>query len=99
MNTMAGSGLFAPAAKIAFALQATILVFTALLLDGGTIFQVCVYALVGFWGGVTVLRIRAKGELSTLDLLLIRYGYVPACIISFFVTREVWHLRGCGGYL
>ena len=71
----------------------------ALILDGGCIGQVCFYALLGFWGGVLVLRTRSRDVLTKLDLMLIRGGYIPVCIISFFITRWIWKWRGYDGYL
>jgi hypothetical protein len=83
----------------ALVLQAPILMLAGMVLDGGSIFQVCAYAFVGFWGGVGVLGLRRRGALSRVDSFLIRYGYILACMMSFFVTRWVWHLRGYGDYL
>lgn len=80
----------------ALVFQMPILVLSSMVLDFGGIAQVCFYALVAFWGGVAVLHVRRSGSLSRVDLLLIRYGYILACVISFFVTRWIWHLRGYG---
>jgi hypothetical protein len=79
--------------------QIPILVLASMVLDGGAIAQVCFYALVAFWVGVVVLHFRRRGVLSRVDLLLIRWGYILACIISFFITRWIWQLRGYGQYL
>ena len=70
--------------------QCIIMVLAAMILDGGGIHQVCLFALLGFWGGVFVLRARNRGALTRVDLMLIRGGFIPVCIISFFVTRWVW---------
>lgn len=83
----------------ALVFQMPILLLSSLVLDGGGIAQVCFFALVAFWVGVGVLHIRRRGALSRVDLWLIRWGYILACIISFFVTRLVWAWRGYGGYL
>jgi hypothetical protein len=89
------------ASELPFALvtQSVILVLASMILDGGGIAQVCFYAFVAFWGGVAVLRFHRRGALSRVDLLLIRYGYILVCIISFFITRWIWHWRGFGQYL
>jgi hypothetical protein len=83
----------------AFMQQAIILILAAMILDGGCIGQVCIYAFLGFWGGVFVLRVRTRDVLTKVDLLLIRGGYILVCILSFFITRSIWTLRGFGGYL
>lgn len=79
--------------------QAIILLLASMVLDGGGIFQVCFYALVGYWGGVAVLLLRKRASLSITDTLFIRHGYIFVCVISFLVTRLIWHLRGYGKYL
>lgn len=79
--------------------QAIIMILAAMILDGGGIGQVCLFAIFGFWGGVLVLRARSRGVLTRVDLMLIRGGFLLVCVISFFVTRSVWAWRGHGGYL
>lgn len=74
--------------------QSIILVLASMILDGGAIAQVCFFAFVAFWGAVAVLRLRRRGALTRVDLLLLRYGYILACIISFFITRWIWQMRG-----
>ena len=79
--------------------QSIVLVLESMILDGGGIAQVCFYAFVAFWTGVLVLCFRRRGALSRVDLLLIRYGYILVCVISFFITRWIWDWRGLGQYL
>jgi len=83
----------------ALVLQMPILVLSSMVLDGGGVAQVCFYAMVAFWGGVAVLHFHCRGALSRADLLLVRYGYILVCVISFFITRWVWQWRGYGQYL
>jgi hypothetical protein len=78
----------------AFVQQSLILVLASMILDGGGLFQVCFYAFTAYWAGVGLLRLRAGAALSKVDLLLIRSGYLPACVLSFFLTYSIWHLRG-----
>jgi hypothetical protein len=82
---------------VTFALvqQAAVIFLSLLVLDGGVMAQVCLYAFVAFWGGTGLLIARrGAAALSRLDLGLIRGGYVPVCIISFFLTHWIWSLRG-----
>jgi len=75
--------------------QSVVIVLSLMILDGGVIAQVCLYAFAAFWAGVGVLVARrGPAALSRLDLGLIRGGYVPVCIISFFLTHWIWSLRG-----
>lgn len=78
----------------AFVQQALILVLAGMILDGGVIGQMCLYALAAFWGGVAVILIRRRQSPSRLDLLLVRGGYLPVCVLSVILTRAIWHWRG-----
>ena len=70
-----------------------------MILDGGGVAQICFYACVAFWCGVLVLHVHRRAVLTRVDLFLIRYGYIPVCILSFFITRLIWEWRGFGKYL
>lgn len=74
--------------------QAVVIFLSLMILDGGVIAQVCLYAFAAFWGGAGLLIARRGAALSRLDLGLIRGGYLPVCIISFFLTHWIWSLRG-----
>jgi len=74
--------------------QSVIMILASMILDGGGIAQVCLYALLAFWSGVAVLRIRSKGPPSKVDLALVRGGFILVCLLSFFITRLIWRLRG-----
>ena len=56
--------------------------------------QVCEYAFLAFWIAVAVLNFHRRGVLTKVDLFFIRYGFFPVCVLSFFLTRWIWHLRG-----
>jgi hypothetical protein len=92
-------GAFLPHLAPALMLQAGVLILTGMILDGGGIFQICADAFVGFWGAALVLRLRCRGPISKTDAWLLRYGYLPACVISFLITLWIWQLRGYGQYL
>ncbi len=64
-----------------------------LILDGGRLLQVCVFAIVAFWGGVLVLHLRRRGHYTKLDLFLFRWGFLLLCVISFFLANWIWKLR------
>ena len=74
--------------------QAIVMFFCALILDGGGLAQVCLYALVAFWGGTGLLITRRGAALTRADIALIRWSYIPLCIVSGFLTYWIWSLRG-----
>ena len=82
------------ATRFALIQQAIVIFLSAGILDGGALAQVCIYALVAFWGGAGVLIARRRAALTRVDIILIRWSYIPLCVVSFFVTYWIWSLRG-----
>lgn len=76
--------------------QAIVIFFCSLILDGGVLGQVCLYAFVAFWGGTGLLIARRGAAITRVDILLIRWSYIPLCIVSGFLTHWIWSLRGYG---
>ena len=65
-----------------------------MILDGGVIRQVCLFAFGAFWVGVAIIWFRRGPALTKLDLLIVEAGTVPLCVASFFLTYGIWNLRG-----
>jgi hypothetical protein len=84
------------AVQFALLQQGVILVLASMILDGGRFAQMCAYGVAGFWGGFAVLRMRRRNVLTRLDFVLIRFGTIPVCALSFFLTLWIWRLRGYG---
>lgn len=78
------------ALKIAVVTQAAILILTSLLLDGGVLFQICFYGFIAFWAGAGTMIIRRGTELTAIDLMVIRSGSLPACVLSWLVCWTFW---------
>src|SRR5438876_788619 len=87
------------ALKLACLEQAIILPMAALILDGGGIFLISLFAFVSFWGGVFLVRHHHARTLTKLDLFLFRWGYFLLCVASFFLAQWIWKLRGYGEWL
>ena len=62
--------------------QFLILAFASMILDGGVVFALCFYAAVGFWAGFVMIHVRRPIP-TTVDLAVIKVGYLPLCLISF----------------
>jgi hypothetical protein len=74
--------------------QAIVLFLSALILDGGDVFHTCLGALAAFWIGAAIIGVRRPQTPTRLDLALIRFGYIPLCILAYLSTQFVWRLRG-----
>jgi len=81
---------YSQAVKSAVIQQGILLVLTAMILDGGVIFQVCLYAAIAFWVGFTMIWIRNRRSPKPLDLLLIEAGYPVLCVVAFFLYSFIW---------
>jgi len=78
----------------ALAIQIALGLLSFLVMDFGTVAQICGIALVAFWGAAAVLIWRHPQSPSPTDLELIRFGYLLVVVISFFLVGWIWHLRG-----
>ena len=78
----------------ALTLQLILGLLSYLILDGGTIARICGIALVAFWGGATVLIWRHPQSPTRMDIVLIRFGFLPLSVVAYFLVPFIWHLRG-----
>ena len=72
----------------------TFVVLSALLLDGGLTLQVTFMAILGYLGGLAVMAARRPQAPSALDLMLVRWGFIPLWIAAQFGARYAWTLLG-----
>jgi hydrogenase-4 membrane subunit HyfE len=78
--------------KSAVLQQVFILVLVSMILDGGVVAEVCLFAAAAFWSGLALITSRRRTP-TKLDLILIQGGYIVLCVIAFFLTHWIWHLR------
>jgi hypothetical protein len=79
--------------KSALVQQVLILILAGMILDGGVTGEICLFAAVGFWGGVALVRFRRPVP-TRIDLILIEGSYIVLCVIAFFLTHWIWRLKG-----
>jgi len=79
-----------PAQKDALGVQIPILLLTSQILDGGTVFAICLYASVGFWVGAYWAQKRRPLP-TKADLIFVRFGYLPLCFVSWHVAEISHH--------
>jgi hypothetical protein len=89
MNTSASEAI-----KLGVLEQVLLLPLAALVMDGGGIFLLVFFALAAYWGGALLIWLRRRGAYTRFDLVLFRWGFFVLCIISFFLARWIWSLRG-----
>ncbi len=74
--------------------QVIIIGVTSVILDGGVTLLKCIYALVAYWVGFSILMIRRRKKLAKMDLKFVQYGYIALCVFSIISAPLIWHLRG-----
>jgi hypothetical protein len=79
---------------LSLVIQMMFITMGAMLLDGGQVLQIMVYAAVAYWVGFGFMMVRRHGQLTRADKILIRWGYLMLIPASSFVTQFIWHLRG-----
>lgn len=77
------AGSISDAIRFTLIQQLPVLIFMSMVLDGGTLFKGAAVALIVFWAGVAMVLLRRGTNFSESDVLLIKWGYLPTCLISF----------------
>lgn len=80
--------------KFALVQQAIILVLAGMILDGGVMGMVCLFGSAAFWATVGLIYLRRRSGLSSFDMAYLSSGPLLLCVVSYFLTRFVWALRG-----
>jgi hypothetical protein len=76
---------YRPAMLVAVATQFVCSLLSAMVLDGGDAFTLCLCTFFGFWVGATIVILRHPRNPSGMDLWAIRYGFLPLYLFSFII--------------
>ncbi len=82
------------AVKVALLLQVLATLFLLMLLDGGTLAKAGGAAMLGFWVGVAVIMLRRPNAPRAMDLLYVRWGYLPMLAVGIALSPYMGVLRG-----
>jgi hypothetical protein len=74
--------------------QLVVLGMASLILDGGMIMQIFSYAALAHWVCVAIILIRRRRQLTPIDKIVIRVGFLVACAISVVLAGFIWRLIG-----
>jgi hypothetical protein len=83
--------------KLALTQQIPILILSAGVLDGGDLFRICLIAFLAFWVGAFLIRHRRPETPTKLDVVVIKWSYIPLGIMTFVLVHWFWKLRGMPG--
>ena len=79
---------------MAMVISTIIAILSALTLDGGETARLTGIGLLVYWAWVVVAVWRRPDNPTSIDLLLIRWGFLPLIIGFQVAIRYVWHWRG-----
>lgn len=77
------------ALKASLVVQIALLMFSALILDGGAIGHLLGVAMAGYWLWVGWLAIRRGKDLTKVDAIMIRVGYFIWIIVTILVGMGI----------
>ena len=70
--------------------QVVLGILAMMFLDGGRIAHTTGIAVLAFWIGAAIIILRRPKTSTELDLLLIRFGFLPLLVITFALAEWVW---------
>lgn len=88
------TGNYKDAAKFSLVYQLILLLFTGMILDGGRCSGYVTMAMIAFWGSVIVLIIRNPKNPKPVDIVYIKFGFIPVLIITPYIMGFVWSFSG-----
>jgi len=94
MITLPIAPAYRAAIKVAILLQVLLTLFIGLLLDGGYTAGIGACVMGGFWIGVAAVVFRRPRNPTPLDLLYVRWGYVPLLVLSVIIAPVIPRLCG-----
>jgi len=97
MTTLPLSPAYRNAVWAGLLFQIPIVVILCLILDLGEMAMIGACALAGFWLGAAAVMLRRPRKPTRLDLLYIRWGYLPMLVAGYFIVTAFKALRIHGG--
>ena len=72
-------------------LQAFLILFGAITLDGGGLLRIFGIAAIGYWLAVAAISARSRQQTASgLDIALLRWGYLPAVGVAWVAAGLIW---------
>ncbi len=94
MNALPISPAYREAVRVALVLQVVAALLLLMILDGGVLAKVGGAAMIGFWIGVAAIMVRRPMTPSAVDLLYVRWGYVPLLLLAVAFSPFIAGLLG-----
>jgi hypothetical protein len=94
MTTLPISTSYREAVKGALVLQVMTALLLLMVLDGGVMAQAGGAAMIGFWIGVGIVMLRRPRTPTKVDLLYVRWGFLPMLVVAIAWSPFMGALRG-----
>jgi hypothetical protein len=89
MTTVPLADAYRDAIRDSLLIQLVVAILLMLLLDGGRLAMVGGCAMAGFWIGAAIVMWRRPRSPRALDLLFIRWGFVPILVAAFAIGAAI----------
>jgi hypothetical protein len=73
--------------------QTVCLAIMGLILDDGTMFRVCLTAVITHWVGIALAVIRRRTSPTSLDLGFLKFGFFFCLVVAFVILAVLVRLR------
>ena len=82
------------AVYFSLALQIPILLLAASTPDFGEAIQICYFGFLAFSAFLFMVLLRRRSAPTRVDLFIIRAGFIPTIIGTYFLAYWIWKARG-----
>ena len=79
--------------KFSLLQQAVVLLFAAGIMDRGNILKISLGATLACWTVAGSVWIRRRDSPTRVDLVFIRWGFIPLCVLTNLIVHYVWSLK------
>jgi len=73
--------------------QAVVAILVCMIPNGGSLLLASLFGIAAYWMGFCLIWLGRGAAVTKLDVALVRWGFLPLCIVSFFVTGFIRNLR------
>jgi hypothetical protein len=82
------------AARFSLVVQFIVMLLAAFVADYGEAWQICYFAFLGFCTFQFSVLLRRMASPTTMDLFLMRAGFLPTIMGTAILANHIWTLRG-----
>lgn len=83
---------FRPTLRLNFIFQICLIAFGSIILDGGHLFRLFLYAAVAYWATIIYLAFRRPHTLTPNDQSIVRLGFAIYLLLGIFINSAAYSI-------